>query len=198
MRLGGDRVIPIDVRIVASTNRDLIQAVRKGDFRRDLYFRLNILHLEIPPLRDHVEDIPLLLAHFCDYFARQFAHEVPPLPHKITERLKTYRWPGNVRELETIVHRYAILVRNLDDPTLLEALFEDSDETYAGMVSGDEGCIKVQLGPISEMLDCIYRKAFDLVGENKTRAADLLGVNRMTVSRRLSHYGEESKLPRIV
>ncbi len=185
MRLGGDRVIPVDVRIIASTNRNLLEAVEEKTFRQDLYFRLNILYLKIPSLRERQEDIPLLVEHFCNKFCLQFGHAVPLLSKPIIERLKEYSWFGNVRELENFVHRYAVLNESMDNQSLIEMLFEDIQNKTLAITSSREKEISIPLGPISEMQESIYEKTFHLAGKNKTKTAQILGVNRMTVSKKL-------------
>lgn len=188
MRLGGDRITPIDVRIIAATNRNLREAVERKEFRSDLYFRLNILQLNIPPLRNRKEDIPLLVEHFRRYFSRRFHRNVPPPTDQLKERMMGHSWPGNVRELEHLMERYALLVGSMEEANLIEELFEkqQTDDESDQNTSTDR--ITIRIGPISKMLDEIYAAVFRLAGENKSRAADILGVNRMTVAKWLERH----------
>ncbi len=183
MRLGGDKIIPVDARVIVATNRDLKEAVANNKFRSDLYFRLNILQLKIPPLRERPEDIPMLVDHFCNHFSKLFNRVVPPLKKQITNQLKTYGWPGNVRELENLIHKYAILVEKLGNESLMNNLFEEQkNDSYQGPLANS---ITIRIGPLTTMIDEIYAAVFQIAGKNKTRAAQLLGVNRMTVSKRI-------------
>ena len=108
-RLGGEQDIKVDVRVIAAVNRDLEAAVRRGAFRQDLYYRLNVVSITIPPLRDRREEIPALAEHFRARYAREYSRTVPPLSPATLERFAAYAWPGNVRELENLVKRIVIL-----------------------------------------------------------------------------------------
>ena len=108
-RVGGGKPIKVDVRIVAATNRDLARAVQDSAFREDLYFRLNVVPVAVPPLREHLEDIPALVAHFTALIRARSAQRAPQWSNDAMEALSTYRWPGNVRELQNIVERLTIL-----------------------------------------------------------------------------------------
>src|SRR4029077_8498584 len=108
-RLGADRIEKrVDVRILAATNRNLLGRIASGDFREDLYYRLNVIHVEIPPLRERQTDIPLLFNHYLQHYCRTHSIDVPTLPQLTQELLLAYRWPGNVRELKNIAERIAV------------------------------------------------------------------------------------------
>ena len=109
MRVGGDSEISVDVRVIAATNRDLRQAVEEGTFRRDLYYRLNVLHLDLPPLRDRPSDIPILVRRFIEDFSRQHEREFKGLSGEAMEILLEYSWPGNVRELRNLIESMVVL-----------------------------------------------------------------------------------------
>ena len=111
-RLGGNRTLVADVRVIAATNRDLEEAVRESHFREDLYYRLNVFPLRVPPLRERPDDIPLLVRHFVDKYSNKTGKPISTLPQEALERLQVYRWPGNVRELENIIERAVILSRD--------------------------------------------------------------------------------------
>ena len=108
-RLGSTRTQQVDVRIVAATNRDLVQMVEDGSFRADLYYRLNVFPMTIPPLRERVEDIPALALHFAQQCSRRMGRAVPSIPDKVMDALKRWSWPGNIRELQNVIERAVIL-----------------------------------------------------------------------------------------
>jgi len=108
-RLGSGRDIKVDVRVVASTNKDLERAVAQGGFREDLYYRLNVVNILVPPLRDRPEEIPILAEHFCQKYSRQYNRALVPLSRDLLERFQIHPWPGNVRELENLVKRIVVL-----------------------------------------------------------------------------------------
>jgi formate hydrogenlyase transcriptional activator len=111
-RLGGTRTLQVDVRLVAATNRDLAEDVRAGKFRRDLYYRLNVFPVHVPPLRERTEDIPPLVAHFAEKYGERFGRKISRIESKTLDVLQAHRWPGNVRELENTIERAVILSRN--------------------------------------------------------------------------------------
>ena len=108
-RVGGSKGIPVDVRLICATNRDLAAMVKEGDFREDLYYRINMFEIEIPPLRDRPDDIPLLVDHYLDYFKARYNKPGLRLSTSVTGKMKKYRWPGNVRELKNSLERAVIL-----------------------------------------------------------------------------------------
>ena len=111
-RVGGDQAVTVDVRVVAATNRDLRQDVQAGTFREDLFYRLSVFTLELPPLRQRREDIPALAAHFVERYARHLKRPVPTIDDVVDAHLQAYAWPGNVRELEHLIHRAVLLCEN--------------------------------------------------------------------------------------
>ncbi len=133
-RLGGSRTIPVNVRVIAATNRDLWQMVEDRQFRSDLFYRLNIFPLELPPLRDRPEDIPLLAKHFTQKMARHMNRSIDAIPTEALRQLMSWDWPGNVRELENVIERAVLLTRgnslnlhlNVRQSRLLPTLNEDS------------------------------------------------------------------------
>lgn len=133
-RLGGSRTIPVNVRVIAATNRDLWQMVEDRQFRSDLFYRLNVFPLELPPLRDRPEDIPLLAKHFTQKMARHMNRSIDAIPTEALRQLMSWDWPGNVRELENVIERAVLLTRgnslnlhlNVRQSHLLPTLNEDS------------------------------------------------------------------------
>lgn len=168
-RVGGNRTIPVDVRVVAATHQDLEQQVREGRFRQDLYYRLNVVPLLVPPLRERMEDLEGLIHHFLRKYARGSTPAVSP---DALAALSTYSWPGNIRELENLVQRALVLSRG-------------------GELQVQDFCL--QLGPVPASSKTDERERIMRVmaecGGNQSRAAKLLGISRNTLIARLSAYG---------
>ena len=185
-RLGGTRPVPIDVRILAATNVNLRAAVKGRAFREDLYYRLNVVQIHVPPLRERREDIPLLVTHFIRKIARECRRDIRGVSAGALEVLTRYDWPGNVRELENVVHRAVVLARGaviqLQDVPLDVAL----PETGARLAE-DTGL------PLREACEQFERqyvlRVLEGVQWNVSRAARLLGVHRNTVLAKLSGWG---------
>ena len=185
-RLGGTRPVPIDVRILAATNVNLRAAVKGRAFREDLYYRLNVVPIHVPPLRERREDIPLLVTHFIRKIARECRRDIRGVSAGALEVLTRYDWPGNVRELENVVHRAVVLARGaviqLQDVPLDVAL----PETGARLAE-DTGL------PLREACEQFERqyvlRVLEGVQWNVSRAARLLGVHRNTVLAKLSGWG---------
>ena len=185
-RLGGVRTIPIDVRVLAATNVNLKAAVKAREFREDLYYRLNVVPIHVPPLRERSQDIPLLIEHFVRKTARECHRDVRGVSAGALEVLARYDWPGNVRELENVIHRAVVLARSpvihLQDVPLDVAM----PETGARLAE-DTGL------PLREACEQFERqyilRVLERVGWNVSRAARLLGVHRNTVLAKLSAWG---------
>ena len=173
MRLGDDRIIPVDVRFIAATNRDLIQELRNGKFRKDLYFRLNVLNLTIPPLREIREDIPLLARYFLQ------KHGANPnifLTDKEIDVLMQYNWPGNIRELENMMERIAVI----GDTSNIEELIQTHISEFT-LINNSK---KKPLRPK------VVEEALEISRGNKTAAAKYLGVHRSTLWRYLENMNK--------
>jgi two-component system response regulator HydG len=188
-RVGGDQVLPVDVRIVAATNRDLQHAVAVGEFREDLFYRLNVMQLHVPPLRRRRDDIPLLARHFLDKYAarnRKAARGFSPLA---MDMLIKYDWPGNVRELENIVERAVILMTG-EHITEKQLPSNIARETCAVAPSADLVCISSTGDQRS--LEEIEREAIletlKAADGNKSEAARRLGITRKTLHKKLKVY----------
>jgi DNA-binding NtrC family response regulator len=140
-RVGSDvRHAVVNVRLITATNRDLLQQIRAGAFREDLYYRLNVIHISIPPLRERREDVPLLLEHFFRHYARVYGAPVPELAPEMLERLRAYPWPGNVRELRNVVERLTVRrqSRELSSADLpIEMRVEPATPSRTGPSEGD-------------------------------------------------------------
>jgi len=180
-RLGDTRPLPVDVRIIATTNRPLGGMVGEGKFRADLFFRLNVIPLTVPPLRERREDIPDLIEHFvCKHLSASCSRAVRFLP-ELLERLQAYDWPGNVRELENFVRRALVLAPGPE--VGLELLPE------AGFQTGDSpGGFEPGL-TLRELERSLLEKTLDATGGNRTRAAGMLGISLRTVRNKIREYG---------
>ncbi len=183
-RVGGDQTIKVDVRILAATNRDLKQEVEEGRFRGDLYYRLNVVALQLPPLRERREDIPLLAAHFLKMFAGRNAKTVKGFTPTAMDRLLKYAWPGNVRELENAVERAVVLLvgEYISERELPPGLLEEGEAVR----SGKRDFANMTLEEIERMavLDTLEQ-----AGGNKSEAARRLGINRKTLLAKLEGNG---------
>jgi len=184
--VGSTKRMPIDVRILAATNRDLELAVSNGSFRKDLYFRLNVVNLRIPPLRQRRADIPLLAQHFLERLNRS-SGIVRTLTDEALQVMLAYDWPGNVRELENCIEHATALrsgpfLRLADMPSQIQNVLLGHESTT--IVSGD-------ILPIAELEKRAIMSALTHVNGDKLRAASLLGIGKTTLYRKLKEYGAE-------
>jgi len=181
-RVGGVRPSAIDVRFIVATNRNLERMVREGQFRHDLYHRLNVVTLNLPPLRSHPEDIPLLVQHFVDHFNAQYHRQVEGFDAESMQRLMGYPWPGNIRELRNLVERHIALA---DAPLL--TLEEPPASVPVPAATRGEG-IDHDL-PTLETLERRYiLKLLDHFDGNREKTARALGINKSTLWRKLQQY----------
>ncbi|MCL4439150.1 MAG: sigma 54-interacting transcriptional regulator [Firmicutes bacterium] len=202
IRLGSSRVIPVDVRIIAATNCNLETAVQKGDFRQDLFFRLNVLLLTIPPLRHRLEDIPLLFAYFVKKFSDRLDCHVEMPGRGEVGLLQTYNWPGNVRELENFAERYVALASyRQNNAGLLEQLLAEIKQDRAGNAGSlagipGEASAEEGLAPFEEVARMLAGAEHDMfcslgkqVNWNRKKMAAMLGISSTTLWRRLKQAG---------
>ncbi len=172
-QVGSEREIPVNVRVIAATNRNLEQAADKNEFRRDLFFRLNVLSIVVPPLRDRKEDIPALVQHFQEQFSSELRLIPVELMHTDWQRLQGYHWPGNVRELKNVVERTLLLGRLPADST--RGIGEDVKSAQVGY-------------PLEWTVEAVERahieSVLESVNNNKSAAARQLGVSRKTLERK--------------
>ncbi len=188
-RVGGNKEIRVDVRIIAATNRDLKEEVEKNRFRGDLFFRLNVVRIDMPPLRERREDIPFLVAHFLNKFCEKLDRPIKEVHPDVMSALYGYSWPGNVRELENVIERALVLCRG--DAILPEDLpleLRQTPEIEAELdtlVSGEKG--------LAETLDAIeeriIRRALKNTGNVQAQAAKILGISRSNLQYKLKKYG---------
>jgi len=174
--------VPVDVRLVAATNRDLESEARAGRFRTDLFYRLNVVHVELPPLRARPEDIPLLVEHFFQRFSTQYQLAPKRVAAEAMERLRAHAWPGNVRELQNVIERaFALSVAEtitLDDlPPALHAR------------PASEPAATDDVPTLDEAERRLFAAALRRSGGNKNEAARLLGIDRQRLYRKLEKYG---------
>lgn len=184
-RIGGSRPIPVDVRVIATTNRDLAAMVREGTFRQDLYYRLRIVPLVIPPLRSRTEDLEALTDHFIAKHNGNDAGPVPRFNDAAMEALKRWHWPGNVRELENTIQR-ALLIRDgaLMGPELL--LLEEG----LGAPPEEDGQLLVGM-TVKDLEERLIVQTLDHVNQNRTHAAEMLGISIRTLRNKLRDYRAE-------
>ncbi len=180
-RVGGGQDITVDVRVVAATNRDLERAVADGDFRQDLYFRLNVVTITIPPLRDRQEDVPLLVEHFLKLHAPERGKPKKMSPRAMRIAMN-YDWPGNVRELENAVQRAVVLSRG-------ETIFPEHLPAKVQATGGDPGAETLEVGKtIREVERDIIEKTLKQTDGNRTKASEILGISRRTLQNKIKEY----------
>jgi two-component system response regulator HydG len=173
--VGSTRPQPVDIRVVAATNKDLLTLIRKETFREDLYFRLNVITIDLPPLRDRGEDVLLLIRHFAGVFATELGKPIPSFSDAALQVLLKYRWPGNVRELENVVQRMVVMTDgdSVDVPDL-PSLMRFSALGKGGF---DRTLAEVEAEYVRNVLAS--------VNGNRTRAAEILDIDRKTLRERL-------------
>jgi len=177
-RVGGEQTVEVDVRIIAATNKDLKAEIEKGNFREDLYFRLNVVEIHVPPLRERKDDIPLLITSFIKEFAQENGKKIEGINEKARSRLYAYEWPGNIRELRNCMESAVVMCQSnvitVDDlPPVLRN-------------TPDEGWIRIRHG--ASMEECekiIIQETLSHCNGNKSKAADILGIGRKTLLRKL-------------
>ncbi len=202
-RVGGQESIRVDVRVIAATNRDLETAMRQGEFREDLYYRLNVVTLNLPPLRERRRDVPLLVEHFLAKYAEELGeHGVAP---EALDRLVGHDWPGNVRELENVIQRAMVLAQNgvilpehlpigpvsaaasvAVDATLEEIIERKLLECVRGLRERTSANLYDLV--ISLVEKPLLRAVLRETASNQVRAAQILGINRNTLRRMLTQY----------
>lgn len=185
--LGSTRTVKVDIRIIAASNRVLKEEVKKGNFREDLFYRLNVVPIELPPLRDRKEDIPLLIEHFLRIYNEKNGRNLQGFHPRALDALMRYPWPGNIRELENVVERAVILSRDEYVPfsELPESVQGADQDTFAREVR--EG---IQSGmTIKELERELIIKTLEDNDGNRTRTARVLGITRRTLQLKLKEYG---------
>ena len=188
-RVGGEKTIQVDVRVIAATNKDLPELIGKGKFREDLYYRLNVVDLEIPPLRQRREDVPMLAQHFLQFFAARNHKEIKGFTPQAMDHLIRYDWPGNVRELMNAAERAVVLSRSdylsdKDFPIIAGSeLINTEAATDIPPINGDGTT------PLEKVEKATILKTMEACGGNKSEAARRLGITRKTLHKKLKAYG---------
>jgi DNA-binding NtrC family response regulator len=185
-RVGGNDPIPVDVRVVAATNRDLRKLVAEGEFRDDLYYRLNVVTIPLPPLRERPSDIPLLARHFLETFAHRTPRQVKRLAAEALALLVAYDWPGNVRELENVIERAVALSAS-------ETLVPDDFPPHLRDEPTHAPRLPAGGMTLEEVKRWYVNKVLEEAGGNKLRAAELLGIDRRTLYRILERQATEDE-----
>jgi two-component system response regulator HydG len=187
-RVGGEKTIQVDVRVIAATNKNLSDLISKGQFREDLFYRLNVVDMQIPPLRKRQQDIPLLAQHFLEMFAAKNHKIIKGFTPQALDLLIRYDWPGNVRELMNAVERTVVLSRSdylseKDFPMFAGTAIDDGRSLGTSIIDikGDESLVEVEKVTILKTLEA--------VGGNKSEAARRLGITRKTLHKKLKAYG---------
>ncbi|MHB2154652.1 sigma-54-dependent transcriptional regulator [Calditrichota bacterium GD2] len=188
-RVGGNEDINVDVRIIAATNRDLEKAVKDGKFRLDLLYRLKVFQIELPPLRERREDIPLLIDHFVEFLAKKFGKNIKGVTRESLQLLEHYDWPGNVRELINVLER-AVILENSEYIQLDSLPFELKQIPPPAKINDVENWLEIPEEGFS--LYQVEKKIIELVlkkaGYNKSKAAKLLGITRDTLRYKIKKY----------
>jgi DNA-binding NtrC family response regulator len=178
-RVGSHRVITVDVRIIAATNRDLTRAIKDGDFREDLFYRLNVVHIQLPPLRQRRSDIPVLTQHFLQKYNARLRKKIQGISPEALEMLTRHDWPGNVRELENTIERLVVLSNG--------PFLEPADLAYAGLLLPADGDHPASVALKDLERDHIIRTLRTFEG-HKSETARALGIDRKTLREKLKKY----------
>jgi nitrogen regulation protein NR(I) len=202
-RLGGKETIPVDVRVIAATHRDLEAAIREKHFREDLYYRISVVAIHLPPLRERKEDIPDLANFFLQKYAAEFGVKDPSIHADAVEFLQAQSWPGNVRELENVIRKVLLLAQNytigvehvraalaktgLSAASAEKTLQEYADELIGAAQRGELVDAHSRLQETAERV--LFSRAMDLAGGNQARAARWLGISRLTLRKKLVQFG---------
>jgi two-component system response regulator AtoC len=192
-RVGGDDTVDVDIRLVAATNQDLKDMVTQGKFREDLFFRLDVVNIELPPLRDRFEDVPLLCSEFLDEFSRKNEKSIEGITPEAVGILSAYAWPGNVRELRNTIEKMVVLCRGpkltaRDIPGNIRHEVRDS-----GAIGGIVSAIAATDGgnSLANAERTMILRALKQSNNNRTKAAEALGISRRTLHRKLKQYLED-------
>jgi len=182
-RLGGKRFINSNARVIAATNNDLVELVKSGNFRQDLFFRLDVFRITVPALRERREDIPLLSRHFMGLFNRMMKRRVRKIDNACLQALQNYDWPGNVRELKNVIQRATLVC---DGDTLQDEHLPPRFKKHRKPAD----TITIKIGtPLADVEKTMVEQALRLSGNNRTEAARLLGISRRAIYNKLKKYG---------
>ena len=181
-RVGGEKTLEVDIRIISATNRTLQEEIAQGNFREDLYYRLNVVNLHIPPLRERKEDIPLLATAFLKEFARENGKDLDGISPKAQGVLFNYRWPGNIRELRNCMESAVVMCKG--------RVVQPEDLPPTVLAEAGEDTLRIDVGTsLSEAERIIIQGTLNAEKGNKSRTAKVLGIGRKTLHRKLGEYG---------
>lgn len=183
MRIGGNRYIPVDVRIIAASNRDLLKCVENGSFREDLYYRISVLQLFLPPLKQRCEDIPLLVQHFLE--EKGYGDIIKHLSDDFWEHLCTYHWPGNIRELQNVVERFIANYQNKSNNEI-DFVGIVQKALYPGSLQTNRHVQKTLQDQLDMVEEKIIHEVLKQCNGNKEKAARMLGISRTTLWRKIN------------
>lgn len=189
-RVGDTKPISIDVRVIAATNRNLEEEVKAGRFRQDLFYRLNVVPLHAPALRERRDDIPLLVQHFLKKFAAASKRNTLSLDPQVMDRLRSFEWPGNVRQLENLIEQMAVMAEG-DKITLkdLPPPLSEGSPLEPPMIPTDSWDLKRAIEQLTAYTEeCMIRKALQHTNNNKTKASELLGISRRSLIYKVQDY----------
>ncbi len=188
MRLGSTRTITADVRIIAATNRDLKEEVEKGNFREDLFYRLNVVRISLPSLRERTEDIPVLIHHFLEKYRKEMNIHHLQISDAAMNILKQYSWPGNIRELENTIERAVVMRNGIEIVPEDLQLFVKDEDTLTSFPVG------MSLKDAQEQFKKGFiEKTLESTGGNKTKAAKILEIERTYLSKMCSKYQKDEQ-----
>lgn len=185
-RVGGEQPIDVDVRVITATNRDLQEEIKKGNFREDLFYRLNVVNIHIPPLRERKEDIPLLVSSFINEFAAENTKKVEGIDVKASRLLTAYSWPGNIRELRNTIESAVVMSSG--------NLIGVDDLPVQVREGSDQDSISIPMGStMAEAEKIIISETLRAENSNKSRTSEILGIGRKTLHRKIHDYGLEDE-----
>jgi two-component system response regulator HydG len=185
-RVGGEEVIKVDVRVIAASNRDLLRDIEQNRFREDLYYRLNVVELKMPLLKDRKEDIPLLAQHYLEMFSEKNRKQAKGFTPRAMDALLKYEWPGNVRELMNVIERCVVLsTADYIDQKDLPFFNKDNEE----LLMPDSSSIIAGDFPLEEVEKATILNTLESANGNKSEAARRLGITRKTLHKKLKKYG---------
>ncbi len=194
MRIGADRITPINVRIIAASNTELIEEVNNRKFREDLFFRLNVLNLRIPPLRDRLDDLPPLVDTFLRDLGRRHKRKPIIIPLTHMQLLRSYHWPGNVRQLQNFLERLILITDDTFEPAVFDEIFDELFEYQTGPVQSERlrapnNPTVPDPGTAGKTDRETIRQALESTGYHRTKTAETLGVSRTTLWKKMKKYG---------